>query len=208
MTSTPSAVGALLLAAALAAGTAASTPAHAKAAASPPAAALPADSVYRVDDPLTDQAGRRFTLADGRGRPRVVTMFYTSCQYMCPLIVDSAKGVDRSLTAAEREGIRYLLVSIDPARDDVAKLKATATERGLDGTRWTLARTEPGSVRRLAAVLGVRYRDLADGEFNHTSSLVLLDGDGRVLARTEQMGAKPDPAFVAAVKAAVGRRSD
>ena len=167
--------------------------------------ALPADSIYRLDDSFTDQAGRVFRLADGKGRPRVVTMFYTSCKYMCPLIIDSAKGVDRSLAPAERARVDYLLVSIDPARDDVAALKAKATERGLDAARWTLARTDAGSVRRLAAVLGVRYRELADGEFNHTSALVLLDGQGRVLARTEQRGAKPDPAFVAAVKAATAR---
>ena len=54
----------------------------------------------------------------------------------------------------------------------------------------------------LAGVLGVRYRELADGEFNHTSALILLDAEGRVLARTEKMGAKPDPEFVAAVRRA------
>lgn len=194
------AISATLLAVVLTASATAASPA-----AKPAAESLPADSVYRLDDRFTDQAGRGFRLADGAGKPRVVTMFYTSCKYMCPLIVDSAKGVDRSLTPAERERLRFLLVSIDPARDDVAALKSLAAERGLADARWTLARTEAGSVRRLAAVLGVRYRELADGEFNHTSALVLLDGQGRVLARTEQMGAKPDPVFVAAVKAATAR---
>ena len=55
-----------------------------------------------------------------------------------------------------------------------------------------------------AGVLGIRYRQLADGEFNHTSALVLLDADGRVAARTEIIGSKPDPAFVASVRKAVG----
>ena len=53
-------------------------------------------------------------------------------------------------------------------------------------------------------VLGIRYRVIGDGEFNHTSALVLLDADGRVAARTEIIGSKPDPAFVAAVRKAVG----
>jgi protein SCO1/2 len=59
-------------------------------------------------------------------------------------------------------------------------------------------------VRQVAAVLGIRYRQLADGEFNHTSALVLVDARGRILARTETLGSKPDPAFVAAVRKAVG----
>lgn len=46
--------------------------------------------------------------------------------------------------------------------------------------------------------------DVDDGEFNHTSALVLLDADGRIVARAEQMGTRPDPEFVAAVRRALG----
>ena len=71
---------------------------------------------------------------------------------------------------------------------------------------WTLAAPRKDDVRPLAGVLGVRYRELADGEFNHTSALVLLDAEGRVLARTEQMGSKPDPEFVVAVRRAAAAK--
>lgn len=171
-----------------------------------PAAALPGDSAYRLADSYTDQAGKGFQLADGRGRVRLVAMFYTSCRYVCPLIIDSAKGVEHALTPAERARLGVLLVSLDPARDDVAALRSVFDKRRLDPARWTLARTEAAGVRKLAAVLGVRYRALADGEFNHTSALVLLDRDGRVLARTEKLGSVPDPAFLAAVKAALAAK--
>jgi protein SCO1 len=167
------------------------------------AAELPGDSVYRLGDAFTDQAGQPFTLADRRGKPQLVAMFYTSCKYICPLIVDSAKGVEHALSADERGRLGVLLISLDPARDDTSALATVAAKRQLDPARWTLARTEASSVRRVAALLGVRYRALADGEFNHTSALVLLDGQGRVLARTERLGSVPDPAFLAAVEAAV-----
>jgi len=175
--------------------------------ASPASAELPGDSVYRVEDILSDQSGRTFTLAEGRGKPRLVAMFYTSCRYICPLIVDSAKGVEHALTPAERDRLGILLVSLDPARDDTAALASVAAKRKLDPSRWTLARTEAAGVRRIAAVLGVRYRALADGEFNHTSSLVLLDAEGRVVASTERLGSVPDPAFLAKVKALVAAPS-
>jgi len=165
--------------------------------------ALPGDSVYLLDDAFSDQAGKPFKLADRRGRPQLVAMFYTSCRYICPLIVDSAKGVEHALSPAERARLGVLLVSLDPARDDTAALASVARKRKLDPARWTLARTDAGAVRRVAALLGVRYRALADGEFNHTSALVLLDAEGRVLARTERLGPVPDPAFLAAVKAAL-----
>jgi protein SCO1/2 len=184
----------------------AAAPFPAAAAAAAPAAALPGDSAYRLADAYTDQAGRGFQLADGRGRVRLVAMFYTSCRYVCPLIIDSAKGVEHGLTPAERARLGVLLVSLDPARDDVAALRSVFDKRRLDPARWTLARTEAAGVRKLAAVLGVRYRALADGEFNHTSALVLLDREGRVLARTEKLGSVPDPAFLAAVKAALAAK--
>jgi protein SCO1/2 len=167
------------------------------------AADLPGDSVYLLQDGFSDQAGKPFRLAERRGKPQLVSMFYTSCRYVCPLIVDSAKGIEHALSPAERAGLGILLVSMDPVRDDTAALASIARKRKLDPARWTLARTEAAGVRRIAALLGIRYRALADGEFNHTSALVLLDGEGRVLARTERLGPVPDPAFLAAVKAAL-----
>lgn len=166
-------------------------------------AALPPDSVYHLDAQFSDQAGQEFTLAQQRGKVQLVAMFYTSCRYVCPLIVDSAKGVERALDEGERERLHILLVSLDPARDDTAALRSVFDKRKLDPARWTLARTDEDNVRRLAALLGVRYRALADGEFNHTSTLVLLDANGRRLATTAKLGSVPDPAFLAQVRAAL-----
>lgn len=166
-------------------------------------ASLPSDSIYRLDAPLSDQAGKTFVLADRRGRPMLISMFYTNCPYMCPLIIDSAKGIERMLTAAERAQMQIVLVSLDPVRDDTTALQALATQRQLDPARWALARTDADHVRTLAAVLGVRYRALADGEFNHTGALILLDADGRKLAETGRLGAVPDPEFLARVRAAL-----
>jgi protein SCO1/2 len=94
---------------------------------------------------------------------------------------------------------------MDPVRDTPAALTQVVKRRQLDTSRWTLASPRPEDVRSVAGVLGVRYRQLADGEFNHTSALVLLDADGRVVARTEKIGSVPDPDFLAAVRAQLAR---
>jgi protein SCO1/2 len=194
-----------LLATAFAAGLALAISAATLAAAPAPAKALPGDSVLRLADQFSDQQGRAFTLAQRRGHVQLVAMFYSSCPYACPLLVDSGKGVEHALSAAERAQLRLLYLSIDPARDDTKKLAALAAKRKLDPARWTLARTDEAGVRRAAAVLGVRYRKLANGEFNHSSVLILLDREGRVLARTEKLGPVPDPAFLAKVRAALAK---
>lgn len=167
-------------------------------------APLPRDSVYQLPLRLTDQAGRTADWRARRGKPQLVSMFYTSCHYVCPLIVDSGKAIEKSLTSAQQQRLDILLVSMDPARDTPAALQSIVDKRRLDTARWTLASPPVGDVRAVAGVLGIRYRQLADGEFNHTSALVLLDADGRILARSEQVGSRPDPDFVAAVRKAAG----
>jgi protein SCO1 len=166
---------------------------------------LPGDSVYQLPLKLIDQDGRVRDWRTRRGKPQLVSMFYTSCQYICPLIVDSGKAIEERLTPQERARLGVLLISMDPARDTPVALKRVADKRKLDTARWTLASPPLDDVRSVAGVLDIRYRPLADGEFNHTSALVLLDADGRILARTERMGTRPDPEFLAVVKRAVAK---
>ena len=163
---------------------------------------LPRDSVYQLPARLTDSTGRTLDWEELRGQPRVATMFYTSCRYVCPLIVDSVRALERSLSEGQRKRIGFVLISMDPERDTPEALARVQSERRLEPSGWMLLRPEPGDLRSLAGVLGIRYRALADGEFNHTTMLVLLDADGRVLARTERIGGEGDPEFLAAVRAA------
>lgn len=164
------------------------------------AGALPPDSVLQADGTFTDQDGAPFRLASRQGKAQIVAMFYTSCQYICPLIIDSAKGIEHALSDTERGGLRVLLISLDADRDTPAVLRAVSRERHLDTARWTLAHTDADGVRKTAAVLGIRYRQLEGGDFNHTSALILLDAEGRIVARTEKLGPVPDPDFLAVVK--------
>lgn len=172
----------------------------ATAAGAPAVPALPGDSVLQLSGVFTDQAARHFTLLQRRGTPQLVGMFYASCQSVCPLLIETTTAVTATLPPPDRNRVKVLLVSFDPERDTPKELARVAGEHRLDATRWTLARANADVVRRLAAVLDIRYRKLADGEFNHTSALVLLDGEGRMLARTEKLGSSPDPEFVAAIR--------
>lgn len=166
-----------------------------------PAEALPGDSIYRLDLALVDQDGRGLMLRERRGGPVLIAMFYTSCPYMCPLIVESIRRTEHALEGDARARLRVVLVSFDSARDTPPVLNATAEMRHIDLARWTLARAEPADVRRLAAVLDVQYRALPDGSFNHSGVMTLLDADGRIAARTDMLG-DVDTEFLAAVRKA------
>jgi protein SCO1 len=162
-------------------------------------AAIPADSVLQLQITLTGQDGRPFALASRAGRPQILSFIFTSCQNICPLIVDTLRLNEKQLTPAEQQRLRVLLVSIDPQNDTSAVLKRYAAERRLDLTRWTLARTDEIALRKLSALLGIKYRRIDATDFSHSAVLILLDGDGRVIARTEKMGAI-DPNFMQALR--------
>ena len=96
---------------------------------------LPANSIYQLSVPFTDQLGRTSKLEDWRGKPVMISMFYSSCQFVCPRIVEALKHTEAGLT----KKVPVLMVSFDPVRDDTAALKAMAEERHIDPKLWTLA---------------------------------------------------------------------
>lgn len=163
---------------------------------------LPSESVYQLDAKMVSQDGQAWSWAARRGHVQLVSMFYTSCTMVCPMIVDTMRLTDNALDEPMRDRLDLLLVSFDPAHDDVASLSHYADMRKLGSPHWTLARAEPQDVRRLAGLLGLQYRQLPDGDFNHSSELVLLDSDGRIIARTAVIG-RLDPVFVQAVRQAL-----
>lgn len=144
-------------------------------------------SIYQLPVALTDASGAAAALGAWKGHPVLISMVYTSCTAACPLIVSDMKGVDAALSPAAREQMRYLLVSLDPARDTTEALATLARTHQLDD-RWRVTRTDADGVRQIAAVLGLRYRKLADGNFNHSAVLTLLDPDGVIDTRIDGLG--------------------
>lgn len=171
--------------------------------ASAPPDSLPGDSVYRIEAELTDQSGRVLAFAETAGEVRLTSLFYASCGYVCPLLIEQIRGIEAALDSEQKQRLRVLLISLDPERDTPAALAELARKRKLDLQRWTLARPLPADLRKLAAVLGVQYRRQDDGEVNHSTVISLLDAQGRILAQTRKLGAEPDAEFVAAVRAAL-----
>jgi protein SCO1/2 len=159
----------------------------------------PSASIYQLDAKLTDQVGKAQGLDLYRGHPVLITMFYASCPATCPLIIDTLRATEKQVPEAQRADLRVLMISIDPARDTPAELKKLAEQRRIDTSRWTLARTDEATVRTLAALLNVQYRELPSGEFNHASVITLLTAQGEIEASSPKLGT-PDPELLAKLR--------
>jgi protein SCO1/2 len=58
----------------------------------------------------------------------------------------------------------------------------------VDESRWRFVRAPDLTVREIAAVLGIKYRRMPDGRFNHSSAITLLDPSGVIQSRVEGIG--------------------
>jgi protein SCO1/2 len=150
-------------------------------------------SIYDLTATLTGQDGKPTPLDVFRGHPVIVTMFYGSCPNACPLLTTDIKRIDRLVPPDVRERLRVLMVSFDAPRDTPEKLSQFARDHGLDPARWKLASAAEEHARELAAVLGIRYRKLDNGEYFHSSAIILIDENGKPVARVEGIGKDPAP---------------
>lgn len=161
------------------------------------------ESLYQLAVQLEDQAETKVALSQFRGHPVLIAMFYASCPHACPMLVSKIRRIEQRLTPQARAGLRVLLVSFDGQRDTPEVLRTAAERQGVDLKRWRLARAEEADVRQVAAVLGVKYRRLSDGSFNHSSLITLLDAAGRPAGRLEGL-TEPEAPLVARIESLGG----
>ena len=100
----------------------------------------PPEGIELPELALPDQDGHVLRTGDLRGKVALVTFLDTQCEASCPLIASAmADGLDR-LTAAEREGVVALAISVDPAEDTAASVRRFLARHGAeDALRYLVA---------------------------------------------------------------------
>jgi len=146
---------------------------------------LSGDSLYRLQIPLQTADGSTVALADLRGKPALITLFYSQCSSVCPMVTVQLQNIERHLTQTARRNLTILMLSLDSDRDTPQALQTFKQTHHIDDPRWIVARASASDVRTLAAVLGVRYRQLPDQSFNHSAIIALADGEGVIKAHVE-----------------------
>jgi protein SCO1/2 len=149
------------------------------------------------DFTLTDQNGSKVSLSDFRGRLVFIFFGYAHCPDICPVTLSALNSAVREL-GDEQDEVQVLFVTVDPERDDQEALKNyvpyfNKSFIGLTGT--------PEEIKEVADSFGVYYvkeeTDSADDYYmGHTSSVYLLDKDGKIIMRYPQ--SKMEPGQIAA----------
>lgn len=151
-------------------------------------APLPDKSLYQSESRWTTDAGKEVSLCSLRGRPQVIALFFTTCRSTCPVIVQDLRRLEAALPAELRSRVGFTLVSFDSERDTPEALAAYRRTRQLPDDRWTLLRGDPGDVLELAALLGVRFKQEANGQFAHSNTITVLNAAGEIVHQRQGLG--------------------
>ncbi len=145
-------------------------------------------SIYQLTAEWTDADGKKVRLDSLRGRPVVLTMFFTNCQHSCPFMVNELKALEKSLSAKASNRAKFVLVSIDPERDSAAALQAFRAKHKLSAEHWILLTGSHEAVRQLAEKLGFSYAPGSKTQFAHSLLVSVLDGKGEVAHQQSGLG--------------------
>ena len=138
-------------------------------------------SLYQLESIWTNDTAKPFRLAELRGRPQLVVMFFTSCQFACPALAHDLKRIESALPEAIRSRTGFVFVTFDSKRDTPAALAGFRKRHQLPKDRWTLLRGQTDEVLELAALLGVKFKQDARGQFNHSNIITVLNSEGEVV---------------------------
>jgi protein SCO1/2 len=149
------------------------------------------NSLYNLDGVWKDEKKRDVVLKDLVGKPRVITMFYSTCTFACPKTIGDMKAIQAGLTEAEQKNLSFMLFSFDPARDTPERLDTVAHDMDLKEHEWQLLTADESEVQELAAVTNIQYKDMKTGDFSHSNTILILDKNGEIVHRQEGIGSDP-----------------
>lgn len=165
------------------------------------AAPLSPHSLYQLEAGFTGDDGKPVTLAAFRGRPVLLTMFFASCGYACPLTISDLTRIRDMLPVDVRNQVAIVMVSFDVERDTPAALHTFRNERQLDA-QWHLLHGDSDAVSELAALLGVKYKQEADGMFSHSNLVTVLNPEGEIAHQRAGLKGGLEQAAEAVIKVA------
>ncbi len=142
-------------------------------------------SLHQMTATWTNQNGTDLQLLDFEGQPVIVVMFYGQCTGSCPVLMQRTWNLYKELSENNQSNVQVLAVSFDYKNDTPEALKSYATYEQLDLPNWHFVTAKHSSIRELAMLLGVQYRERSDGHFEHTNLITVLDNHGRITERIE-----------------------
>jgi cytochrome oxidase Cu insertion factor (SCO1/SenC/PrrC family) len=139
-------------------------------------ATLPADAREPLNIPapsfaFTDQNNLPFDSSQLKGKIWTFSLFFSECQGICPTMRQKFEAVQATTSDPD---VHFVLLSVDPERDNPAKLAKYAAASKADPVRSHLLTGDLEETHRVALSFLIPF-DLA---VNHSAKVMLVDRDG------------------------------
>lgn len=130
---------------------------------------------------LRDTHGQAFDLAQLSGRPLVISLIYTSCHHVCPMITRSlAETLAVAREALGDDAFSVVSVGFDWQNDTPERMRQFAMQQGVNGiTNWHFLAADGPVVDALSEDVGFLFYPSAKG-FDHLTQTTIVDRNGRV----------------------------
>ncbi len=153
-----------------------------------PEVSISNESIFNLDSKWLTEENKEIMLKDLQGQTLVVAMIYTSCEAACPILLADMQNIASKIPTENQPFVRYVLVSIDPSTDTPQHLKAFAIANQMDGENWSFLQGDEKSIRELANVLSVKYKQIEPMDFSHSNIITVVDQNGIITFQQEGLG--------------------
>ena len=138
------------------------------------------------DFTLTNQAQKRVSLSQLKGKVVVLNFIYTSCALpqFCYRMTNHFGVLQSRFAGRDGRDLVLLSVTFDPARDTPEVLAAYAKQWQADTGRWHFLTGAQIEIEKIAAAFGLDYFP-DEGLITHSLRTVIIDRAGRLRANVE-----------------------
>jgi len=131
-----------------------------------------------ADLTFRDVRGQSFEIAALKGKPLVVSLIYTSCHHVCPMITRNIKATTEiAREALGTDSFTVITVGFDWRVDTPDRMRMYASGHGIDVDGWHFLSGDPASVAAISENVGFQFYPSTKG-FDHLSQTTIVDADG------------------------------
>ena len=129
---------------------------------------------------LRDTDGQSFTLSQLYGKPLIVSMIYTSCHHVCPLITKNlASTIEIARDALGEEAFSVVTVGFDWREDTPDRMRQYAKQQGANLPGWHFLAADSETVANLSEALGFQFYPGPQG-FDHLAQTTVVGSDSTI----------------------------
>ena len=126
------------------------------------------------------RSGMSVSLDELKGRPLVVSLIYTSCYHVCPMLTQHlAKVVGIAREALGDNSFSVLTIGFDTAVDIPERMAQFAIQHSIKDEYWLFLSADQEAIDGLTKDLGFIYFASPKG-FDHLTQTTVIDADGAV----------------------------